>query len=208
MPLFKKINEPDFEISIWNITEPLSFFESKFDWHPDIKNEKKKLEWFATRHLVNEMNGAFYEVVKEESGKPFLRSLPHHISITHTIDMAAVMQSKEHYVGVDLELIHPRIERIAFKFLREDEINAIDPKEKIEKLILYWSAKESLYKLYGLREIDFMTQLLIEPFDMKKKGEMKAEIVVPGRRAEFKLNNLKIGYEFFGEHVITYVVGR
>ncbi|MBL0309440.1 MAG: 4'-phosphopantetheinyl transferase superfamily protein [Bacteroidetes bacterium] len=163
MPLCKKISGTDFEISVWKITEPLSYFESLFNWHPDIKNENKKLQWFATRHLVNEMNGIFSEVVKEESGKPFLRNSAHHLSITHTRELAAVMQSKQYYVGLDLERIDSKVERIAFKFLREDEISSISSEEKIEKLILYWSAKESLYKLYGMREIDFMTQLLIEP---------------------------------------------
>lgn len=208
MPLFQEIHQPDFEISVWKITEPISYFESQFNWHPDIKNESKKLQWFATRHLVNLMSGAFYEVVKEESGKPFLRGSPHKISITHTAQLAAVIRSDAFPVGIDLELIHPKVERLAFKFLREDEINSIHPDEKIEKLILYWSAKESLYKLYGLREIDFMTQLLIEPFDMSTSGILHAHIYVPGRNENLKLRNLEVHYKFIDGHALTYVVGR
>ncbi len=202
-PLLKERRETahNFQIALWRIEEDLSFFEQKFASHPEIKNENKKLQWFATRHLVNEMLGETTEIEKDEAGKPFLKNLSHHLSISHTPVFAAAMLSKVAEVGIDLEMVNPKVERIAHKFLREDEIKAIQVDEKIEKLILYWSAKEALYKLYGKAGIEFISQLLIEPFDLKLSGVLRAEI----DGIEQPLKNLQVNYEFFDDHVLTYV---
>lgn len=203
MPLYKEINHGDFKLALWRIEEEISFFEPKFSAHPEIKNENKKLQWFATRHLANEILGEKTEVEKDEAGKPFLKNSSHHISISHTPVFAAAMLSKRAPVGIDLEMVNPKVERIAHKFLRDDELDAIAPDEKIKKLILYWSAKEALYKLYGKGGIEFTSQLLIEPFELKLIGELKAEIA----GIETQMRNLTIEYEFFEDHVLTYVVG-
>lgn len=201
MPLYKKISTGNSEIALWRIEEELSFFESKFEAHPEIKNENKKLQWFATRYLVNEMRREFSEIVKDEAGKPLLKNTTQHLSLSHTPVFAGAMLSHLTPVGIDLEIVNPKIERIAHKFLREDEINSIQENEKIEKLILYWSAKEALYKLYGKGGIEFTTQLLIDPFELKLNGELNATIT----GIELPVRNLKVRYEFLEDHVITYV---
>ena len=201
MPLYKKIATGAFEIAIWRNEEDLSFFESKFDLHPEIVNENKKLQWFATRHLVNEMRGEISVIEKDEAGKPLLKNSTQHISLSHTPVFAAAILSNSSPVGIDLEMVNPKVERIAHKFLRADEVNAIQADEKIEKLILYWSAKETLYKLHGKGGIEFRSQLLIEPFELKLSGVLQAEIA----GVEESLKNLKVSYEFFEDHVLTYV---
>lgn len=95
------------------------------------------------------MLGENSTIEKDANGKPVLKNSEAHLSISHTQQFAAVMFSRNKAVGIDLENINPKVERIAHKFLREDEINAIDEEEKIGKLILYWSAKEALYKLHA-----------------------------------------------------------
>jgi len=204
MPLFKKITDPDFEIAIWRIEEDLTFFEPLFASHPDIPNKAKKMQWFATRHLINELRGQFSEVLKAESGKPFLVDSPHHISISHSTEFAAVMHSEKYFVGIDLEIVNPKVENIAHKFLQPYELAALKPQERLKKLILYWSAKESLYKLYGHRNIEFKTQLIIDPFELQTKGELKAEILA----TEAPIKKLKVNYEFLEGHILSYVTGR
>lgn len=204
MPLYNKINSKNFEVALWRIEEDLSFFESKFHAHPEIKNENKKLQWFATRHLVNEMLGEFSEIEKDEAGKPVLKKSHHHISLSHTQVFAAAMISAHSPVGIDLEMVNQKVERIAHKFLRPDEIGSIHADEKIEKLILYWSAKEALYKLHGKGGIEFMTQLLIEPFELQLNGVLNAEIIA----TDSQIKNLKVSYDFFEDHVLTYVWGN
>ena len=204
MPLFTQLSKDDFQLSVWRIEEELSFFEAKFNAHPEIQNESKKLQWFATRHLLNEMVGDSAHVWKDDTGKPFLKDASHHISISHTPEFAAAIASKQNIVGIDLEMITPKVERIAHKFLRDDEIDAIGTDEKLEKLILYWSAKEALYKLYGKKQIEFKTQLLIEPFTLELNGHLRAEIIT----GDEHIRGLTVNYSFFEDHVVSYVMNE
>ena len=203
MPVYKKTEEENFSIGIWKIEEDLAFFEELFQGHPDIKHESKRLQWFASRLLANEMLGQPDTVVNDESGKPNLKSTASNISISHTLNFAAVMLSKKCAVGIDVEAIHPKIERIAHRFLETEEIAAIPANERLAKLILYWSAKESLFKFYGWGGIEFRTQLIIEPFTLNQSGVLKAHILTP----HLPLKNLAVHYQFFENHILTYVAG-
>lgn len=201
MPLYNKIVSDSFELAVWRIEEPLSFFKSHFDSLPDIQNENKKLQWLATRFLSKQLVGAEAEVLNNETGKPHLKDPTHHISISHCPRFAAVIAGKTVEVGVDLEPVHNKVDRVAKKFLTENELAAIGTDNRIEKLILYWSAKESLYKLHGEGGVDFKTQLLIKPFELIQEGSLSAAIATPVRA----FANLTIHYRFFEGHVLTYV---
>ncbi|MCW5907128.1 MAG: 4'-phosphopantetheinyl transferase superfamily protein [Chitinophagales bacterium] len=203
MPLHFRKTTPDFDLAVWKITEQESFFESSLRAPENIPNPKVRLQWYATRHLVNVLTGKPSEILKDEFGKPYLQDNISHISLTHTANFAAAIVSTKYEAGIDLEAVLPRVERIAHKFLREDERNAIRDHERVEKLILYWSAKEALYKLHGRKQLDFTTQLLIAPFDMQTEGALSAEIVADGFREQ-----VKVHYTFFEQHLLTYVTGR
>lgn len=201
MPLFNKIVSTNFELAIWRIEEPLSFFESSFSSTPHIQNPGKKLQWLVSRYLAKQITGSEAEVLSNENGKPYLKDPTHHISITHCAQFAAVIAGKAVEVGIDLEPVHTKVERVAKKFLTESELAVIDTNNRIEKLILYWSAKESLYKLHGEGGIDFKTQLLVHPFELKQEGTLTSTISTPVRG----FANLTVHYRFFEAHVLTYV---
>ena len=55
--------------------------------------------------------------------------------------------------------------------------------------------------MHGRQKVEFKTHLLIEPFHLKLKGALAARIVTAGKLTE----PLKIHYEFFENHVISYV---
>ena len=202
MPLYRKLEVGRSTIALWKIEEDLAFFQSSFATSPDILDKNKRLQWYASRYLVSNQLGPKAIISKDEFGKPVLRNSKWHLSISHTPTFAAVMMHPSTPVGIDIEAATPKVIRIAHKFLRDDELQAIEPEEQIDKLILYWSAKESLYKLYGKGGIEFKSQLLIEPFELRKQGQLNATIVVPGER----IKNLLVNYEFFDGHVLTYVV--
>jgi 4'-phosphopantetheinyl transferase len=201
MPLFRKTEFENCSIGVWKIGEELSFFEALFRGHPDIAHEKKRLQWFASRHLANEMLGVPDTIINDQTGKPNFKTSPQNISLSHTVGFAAVIISKQCAVGIDIEAVHRKVERIAHKFLTEEEIADIPDGEKAAKMMLYWSAKESLYKLYGWGALEFKTQLLIEPFALKQSGELKADILTP----HLPLKNLTVHYEFFDGHVLSWV---
>jgi phosphopantetheine--protein transferase-like protein len=194
-------NETSF--ALWKIEEPVDFFAPHFLQNSDIQNEAKRIQWYASRHLLNHVTGSKSEILKSESGKPYIAGNEKNISISHTQHYAAAMLSSISPVGIDIEIVHPKIERIAHKFLTTNELSAIVENEKIEKLILYWSAKEALFKLYGKGGVDFKTQLLIEPFNLCNQGKLRASIL-----KEKNISGLEIEYSFFDNHVLTYVVGR
>jgi hypothetical protein len=69
---------------------------------------------------------------------------------------------------VDIELVTPRITRVADKFLNDGEMNLFNEdytffleqwglRGRVEQefLTLIWSAKEALFKWYGRGELDF-----------------------------------------------------
>ncbi len=200
MPLYYSHNGPGYRIAIWRITEDAEFFNQQF-LSAEITNESKQLQWLATRHLVNELAGRNCEVLKDEFGKPFIKGSTQKISITHTALFAGVILSDKQDVGIDLEMITPKVDRIAHKFLYPEELASIKADEKIEKLILYWSAKEALYKLHGRRQLEFKSQLLIQPFNLQLKGTLSAAI----KASDMNVQDLPLHYEFFEDHVLTYV---
>lgn len=89
----------------------------------------------------------------EESGKPTLDGW--YVSISHTKGYAAALLSRKHEVGIDIEYTSDRVSRIASRFLRADE----QPQTVAEQLV-YWSAKETMYKLYSEDKLEFQQMRL------------------------------------------------
>src|SRR5579863_2657498 len=118
MPLFEKLSGKNFSLALWRIEEDISFFESRITFNTGIANENKRLQWLASRYLLSQMVGGPVDIIKDASGKPSLRGNSHHISISHTPAFAGVIVSDTVPVGMDLEAINPKVERIAHKFLR------------------------------------------------------------------------------------------
>lgn len=159
----------------------------------------------TARQVVNALLGNDIEITKDETGKPVVKDAALHISLSHSKTLAAAIVSEQHQVGIDIETIHPRIERIAHKFLTQQELEAIT-NNKIETLLLYWSAKEALYKLYAKKQLEFTTQLIVQPFQLQQSGILKGSIIVPDEEGIFA--DLDIHYEFLEGHVMAYVLGR
>jgi 4'-phosphopantetheinyl transferase len=70
--------------------------------------------------------------------------------------------NKTHNTGCDVELIRDKVLKIQHKFLNTLELNICN--NNLEKLIIYWAAKETLYKIYGLKSLDFKENLSVEDF--------------------------------------------
>jgi len=101
--------------------------------------------------------------------------------------------------GIDIELIRDKVLKIQDKFLSDDEIR--DAENNVDKLILYWGAKETLFKLYGLKEIVFADHLFIHDFELKNQGLLTAEI-----RLETFHKKLSLHYEKLEDYMLVYVL--
>jgi phosphopantetheinyl transferase len=154
----------------------------------------------AARLAANLAAGKELQISKNELGKPLVENVALNVSLSHSKFWAAAAISPKMIVGIDVETLEERIQRVAHKFLLPSELESIQ-NNRIETLSLYWSAKESLYKLYSFKQIDFAEQLRIEPFELQREGLLTASIIV----AEQSLHALKVAYKFFDNHVLTLV---
>ena len=130
-----------------------------------LKGQRRQQEWLAGRLMLQELaekgKVPFTGVEKNGLNKPFLAERKANISLSHTKSTAAACLHTSRRVGVDIEYASPRVARIAHKFLNEEERKATS--EDWERMLMYWCAKEALYKLQDHSGIIFKEELLIEP---------------------------------------------
>lgn len=136
-------------------------------------NLKRKREFVATRLLRHEVIG-FEHIHYNKVGAPYIEG-EGYISISHTKNLVGFALCKTFQVGLDLELIQDKITTIKHKFLSDYEKQnfEIDDCEELTKI---WSAKETLYKLSGLKGLNFRTELELSKIsDDNWKGDIKNE---------------------------------
>ena len=127
-----------------------------------------------------------------------------HISISHTRDYAAVAYSTAGPIGLDIERISDRVERIAHRFTSTDEAAYIDTHGQQDRPMYHlinWSAKETLYKLLDdTRMADFKAAFHIAPYTLASKGMLDATLLAAydGRVA--------VHYRLFPDFVCTWVI--
>ena len=155
------INEST-KLGIWRIEEPEAFYLEKVPLKKGVSHPYKRLQHLAGRYLLPTLYADFplEEILVADTRKPFLESEQYHFSISHGGNFAAAIVSSHYRVGVDIELVSPRIIAISHKFLHPDEKAFLNewvhlPKMHLELNTVMWSAKEAVYKWYGHGELDF-----------------------------------------------------
>ena len=209
MPLFRhQYLSPEGELGIWKIEEEETFFLNRMQLTDEEGLELKKilgkgrrLEWLAGRWLLHTMSGREVRgsCYKDEFGKPHLEGSFFEISISHSNKMAAVMAAPRS-IGVDIQKVVSKIERIAHKFMREEESGSLVETTRLAHLHVYWGAKEALYKAYGRKELDFKQHLIVSPFEFREEG---GNFVATINKGDFN-QNFTLEYEYFNEFVLVY----
>jgi len=204
--------DDDTEFALWKIEESADELYNQLQLDKDeqaffelLSSGKRHLHWLGTRVLLRKMlqTDAFIDCKVDAHGKPYLVNMPYQISMSHSFDYAAVMISKRSPVGIDIELIKEKVERIAGKFMRPEEMDFIATDEhRIEQLYVCWCAKEAVYKCYGQKEVSFADNILLEPFTFAKQGELKVCL-----DKEPIKNNYKVEYMQYEDYMIGYVKG-
>ena len=170
MPLFYQDDlDENTRLAVWKIDEPEDFFLSTVSVQREITHPQKRLQHLAARYLLSMLYPDFphHQITIASSRKPFLPDEKYHFSISHCANYAAVIISSASRVGIDVEYITPRLHTIKYKFLHADElrfVNAQLPSQQTSLLTLLWSAKEAMYKWYGLGEVDFSEMMRTFPF--------------------------------------------
>lgn len=160
-------------LSIWKMDEPaedlLSLFsEKKGLYQSEVERHKsvrRRQEYLSVRALLLDALGHECDVFHDEMGKPSLSEEHLRISISHTKGYAAILLSPMREVGLDIEQFSDKIFHVRDKFLRAEEKQIIDSTDRTQ-LLLCWSAKEAVYKLYeGLRP-EYWEQITVKALDM------------------------------------------
>ena len=123
-----------------------------------LKNEKRRLEFYAIRFIRNQKNIPF-SIAYSPIGAPYLVGSPMHVGISHSNDLVGLALAP-FKIGLDIELISDRILRIKNRFTTSQEVAHFSYTEAVN-LTIIWTIKEVLYKLAGRLEINLKSELMI-----------------------------------------------
>lgn len=208
MPFAKKIETEVGIIGIWEITETADILSSEFSFSPAeylefnaIRAEKRKIEYLAARIILKQLLGKKLEIEYHDSGKPLLVNSELHISISHSANVVAVMVSNQKN-GIDVELTNRNIDRVAKRFLSQDEFLHIQQLENSQLAkIIYWGAKESIFKCSDYQGINFYKQIIIAPFPVENEGSFTGKLIAEGITEHFEL-----WYFIFQNNMVVFCV--
>ncbi|MFT3680333.1 MAG: 4'-phosphopantetheinyl transferase superfamily protein [Ferruginibacter sp.] len=156
-------------LGVWHITEEEAFFMERVFLQREITHPHKRLQHLAGRYLLTEMFPGFpAQLIRvADTRKPFLENDAYHFSISHCGEYAAVMVSTVNRVGVDIEKITAKVEKVKHKFLSPAELSILSSAATsnntaiLDLLTAAWGIKEALFKWFGSGEIDFIAHLKI-----------------------------------------------
>jgi 4'-phosphopantetheinyl transferase len=200
------------KLGIWHINEQLENLlqfkrvsAKNMATLSSFKYENRKKEWLVARILASKLTEDInVQIIYDDYNKPFLQNSQMHISLSHSHNFLTLILD-ELETGIDIERIKPQIINIKGKFMSTLELNSLQIESIAEQLTVYWCAKESLYKLYGKRELIFKENLLIEPFQYAGNGIIRGWIKTSAMNKCFSLKyeNLKLESEHY---MLTYVI--
>lgn len=204
MPLLFKHTEP--LLGVWKIDETsdelLAMLEQQSDYLPflqQLKTEKRRQEWLASRVLLKEMAGEEWRVAYQADGAPYLPDSSFSLSISHTNGYAAVLLQERGNAGIDVEYRSNRVLKIRSRFMSAEEDASLCPDHVTEHLLIHWCAKEALFKMIRQQEVDFIGHLHIEPFAYASSGQFRVyETRTPEK------NSFVLKYEVHPAFVLVY----
>ncbi len=206
-----KDSAPDY--IVWKITETEDELRASLS-RPELYAEKvqnlkpgsrRLLEVLAVRRALKELfYGEEQLVVYDEHGKPFLAEQEDavsdkkpYISISHTQDYAAVITSVVP-VGIDIERIGNRVQKVVSHFLKEEELVTLSLyTEKVPALHLAWSAKEAAFKILGQAYYDLQHLTTVTHIDTEKKTLLLA--------VNDRNQPLIVHYDYTEDYVLAWV---
>jgi 4'-phosphopantetheinyl transferase len=188
--LWQKYINSDSLTGLWRISESeeelrelLSFVKAE-----TFSNPQRTLQWLASRVLLQEvlqeMDLGHAVLHKLLSGRPVLDAEGFHVSISHTLEYAAVVVSNQP-IGVDVEMLGNRISRVRHKFMNDADFELLNAEDDIAGMHLVWSAKEALFKYHPEGALDFRQHLHLKKIEegllsgQIKKGNEQEDLLLP-----------------------------
>ena len=199
MPLYKTvIVNNNTKVLIWKIDESyedlcsgIILTDTSQSRVNGMKSDLHQRGFLSIRHLLKEVGYSDDDLVYDAFGKPHLQD-GKHISITHSFTFTAIIISEEAPVGIDIEKRRDKIVKIAHKFTPIEEYKSIANHDAlVSKLTIVWGAKESLYKIYGKKQLLFLDHIYIEDFSFDT-NETTGKILYKGTTSDYVVHFMEI----------------
>jgi len=195
---------------IWHINETIDALrlqivlsEEEEKLYLTFKNELRCKQWLSYRLLIRSILPYLktYTVLYNKLGAPLILNSTINISVSHAGNYAVVIANNSNKVGIDIELIHPRIQKVAHRFLKAEELSSIQGPTSEKKLCVLWCVKEAVYKYCGIDGLDFANEIIVAPFELLNTGSVNVKVIYQDRTQSLVLN-----YETMNDYILAYVV--
>ena len=162
---------------------------------------QRELEAMVVQEVIAQ-NYTNQQLSKDEFGKPYLSPKQTEINYSHTKDFLFWGENVAHQIGVDIETLRPQLAKIKGKFCREDEFEFIPTDNELPYLLAIWSAKESIYKAFGKKEVDFREHMQILPFELTSTGSLHANFLL------HKPQKYEVYYKWEGSYFMSWTLKK
>ena len=208
MPFINEIQTGFGKAGIWELSESPLELTKYFQFTPLEKSEfkkinapKRQIEYLATRLLLQKLLGRKTEINYQPDGRPVLQESQLNVSISHSANLVVVLLA-DTACGVDAELKNRNIDKVAKRFLHPEEMMHIELSGNRQFLqILYWCAKEAIFKCSCQHGILFDQQIKINPFDIKDEFFFKGTLF-----SENPIENYSLQFIEFKNNIIVFCV--
>jgi len=169
----------------------LSLFDaSELDLFNSYGSEKRKLEFYFSRVLWLSFNQN-QKIHYKSTGKPVLES--GFLSMTHSHNYVVICFSNTIEVGIDIEMISDKIDRVKSKFLHPK-----DQYTSLKDLTQLWTIKEAFFKLFDGEDVFLMDDVFTECLSERSNSELMLD----------SLNLKGTSHSFFigKDFILTYII--
>ena len=195
-----KINENSFWAA-WKIEESVNMLirecclaeDDLIEWRT-VHHPIKQAEWLGSRvaltAILRDMDLPPQRTYKDDRGKPFLQNSAYHISLANSYPYGVAILHRHHAVGIDIERPSDKLRRIRHKFLNASEVAVVG--DRLSHQCIYWCIKESLYKLYGRKQLSLKDNIAVHSVHWEDTVQAKASIDIDQRSILYHLQGIII----------------
>ena len=196
MPIFKEIISEQTQILIWKYSEEEKFSADLISDEKEFENLKQKspkrlIEKQMVRHMLKKILPN-HKIRYHENGQPYLEPFDKFVSVSHSFPYA-VLAISEKKIGVDIEQMKDRIDKIKHKFLHPTEIDWLGRVESgVGYLTAIWCIKEALFKIHSSKQWSFKEFYVVDEFFLDKFSKIKCKVFDKDREDKFLAHLEKI----------------
>ena len=189
MPIFKEIISEQTQILIWKYSDEEEFSADLISDEKEFENLKQKspkrlIEKQMVRHMLRKILPN-HKIRYHENGQPYLEPFDKFVSVSHSFPYAVLAISKKK-IGVDIEQVKDRIDKIKLKFLHLNEIDWLSRAESgIEHLTAIWCIKEALFKIHSSKQWSFKEFYVVDEFLLDQFSKIKCKVFDKDKEDKF-----------------------